>query len=118
MELPISLWIISGLIVILLLSLLFNMSLIKQLRKIQWRLKSVYTKHGLMAEQFLPFSKLFPGDPRNFRFLGSPVDGISFEDDKVLIFEFKTGKSRLSPKQEHIKDLIKKGKVFFQEVRV
>ncbi|MBH38646.1 MAG: endonuclease [Chloroflexi bacterium] len=118
MELPLSWWIMSGLVVTVLLSILFNMSLIKQLGKIQSQLKSVYTKHGLMAEQFLPFSKLFPGDPRNFRFLGSPVDGISFEDDKVLIFEFKTGKSRLSPKQEHIKDLIRNGKVFFKEVRV
>ena len=80
--------------------------------------RGLSVRHGLIAEQFLPFSKKFPGDPRNFRFLGSPVDGIAFEKDRLIIVEFKSGRSRLSPLQRHIKDLVLKGKVYFQEIRV
>tara|TARA_B100001123_G_scaffold26494_1_gene28521 strand:- start:3 stop:374 length:372 start_codon:yes stop_codon:yes gene_type:complete len=101
----------------LLLMLIIN-HLLKALASLKNKHKSIYTRHGLMAEQFLPFASKFPGTPRNFRFLGSPVDGVSFEDDKVLIIEFKTGKSRLSEKQKHIRHLIDSGKVYFKEVRM
>ena len=76
------------------------------------------TKHGMMAEQFLPYYKDFPGDPQKFKFLGAPVDGILFEEDKIVIIEFKTGKSQLSATQRKIRKLIKEGKVYFKEIRM
>jgi hypothetical protein len=54
----------------------------------------------------------------NFRFIGSPVDGVQFEEDKLVIVEFKTGDSRLTTKQRKIRDLVKKGKVCFEEITI
>ena len=45
------------------------------------------------------------------------MDGVQFEEDEVIIVEFKTGKSTLSQKQRRIKELVERGKVRFQEVR-
>lgn len=80
--------------------------------------KSISTRYGKMTEQFLPFLKDFPYNPENFRFLGNPIDGVQFEDDKIIFIEFKTGKSKLSSKQEKIKELILKKKVSFEEHRL
>ena len=82
------------------------------------RNQSLSTRYGKMTEQFMPFLKDYPYDGRNFRFLGSPVDGIQFEDDRIVLVEFKTGDSRLSEKQNRIKELVKKGRVFFEEIRI
>ena len=72
----------------------------------------------MMAEQLLPFSKDFPGDPQKFKFLGAPIDGILFEEDKIVIVEFKTGRSQLSSTQRRIRELVENGKVYFQEIRM
>lgn len=75
---------------------------------------------GLIAEQFAPFTRAFERlgwDPQEFRFLGKPIDGVQFEEDGIVIVEFKTGNSSLSRRQRHIKDLVDQGKVRFQEVR-
>lgn len=56
-----------------------------------------------------------PYDPQHFRFLGSPVDGVQFEEDCVVIVEFKTNKSRLSEKQKRIKQLVEDGHVYWEE---
>src|SRR3989344_4789866 len=74
-------------------------------------------KHGLSFEQLFPFMKKYPYDPRNFRFIGDPVDGLSFEDDRVVFVEFKTGKSRLSYGQKRVRDLVEGKKVEWREVR-
>jgi predicted Holliday junction resolvase-like endonuclease len=71
-----------------------------------------------MTEQFMPFVPDYPWDPQRFRFIGSPIDGVQFEDDKVIIVEFKTGSSKLSERQRHIRDLIRDGRVEFEEFRI
>jgi predicted Holliday junction resolvase-like endonuclease len=60
----------------------------------------------------------FPWDPSNFRFLGTPIDGVQFEDDRVILVEFKTGNSQLSKRQRHIRELVNDGKVDFEVIRV
>ncbi len=52
------------------------------------------------------------------RFLGAPIDGVQFEDDRVVLVEFKSGPSRLSDRQLRIRELVRSGKVEFREVRV
>ena len=79
---------------------------------------SLSTKYGQMTEQFMPFVPDYPWDPQSFRFIGSPIDGVQFEDDKVIIVEFKTGSSKLSERQRHIRDLIRDGRVEFEEFRI
>ena len=69
-------------------------------------------------EQWLPLTESYPWDPRNFRFLGAPIDGVQFEDDMVVLVEFKSGRSRLSDRQLRIRELVQSGRVEFREVRV
>ena len=74
----------------------------------------------MIAEQFAPFTKAFEKlgwDLQEFKFLGRPVDGVQFEEDEIIIVEFKTGNSPLSQKQRRIKELVERGKVSFKEVR-
>ena len=84
----------------------------------QFRKKSLSSKYGKMTEQFLPFLDQYPFDEQNFRFIGSPVDGIQFEKDKVILVEFKSAGSRLTKRQNEIKHVIEKGNVEFREFRI
>ena len=80
-------------------------------------LRSERTKRGMMIEQILPFKKDIGFNIDNFKFLGQPIDGIVFEEDKIIIVEFKSGKARPSKKQKEIKTQINQHKVEFKEVR-
>lgn len=80
--------------------------------------QSQSTRYGQMTEQFLPLVESYPYDPSNFRFLGSPIDGVQFEEDRVVLVEFKSGNSQLTSRQRRIRDLVAEGKVEFQVVRV
>jgi hypothetical protein len=79
--------------------------------------KSTTIKHGMSFEQLFPFMNNYPYNTRNFRFIGTPIDGISFEDDNIVFVEFKTGTSALSSVQKKIKNLILKKKVTWKEIR-
>lgn len=78
---------------------------------------SAAVKHGKTFEQLIPLSEGFPGNPRGFRFLGDPIDGILFEEDGVTFIEFKTGGSALTEGQKKIKSLIEDNKVEWKEIR-
>jgi len=78
--------------------------------------QSQSTRYGLLAEQWLPLSKDFPFDPANFRFIGSPIDGIAFEDDCIYFCEFKFANSKLSEKERKIKQLVEEKKVEWKEL--
>ena len=80
--------------------------------------QSLSTKYGKMTEQFMPFVETFPWDPQRFRFIGSPIDGVQFEDDKIIFVEFKVASSHLSARQRRIRDLIQAGHVEFKEFRL
>jgi predicted Holliday junction resolvase-like endonuclease len=80
--------------------------------------QSQSVKYGQLTEQWIPFSKNYPYDSQNFRFIGKPIDGIAFEDDKVVFVEFKTNKSQLNDSQKNVKALVKDKKVEWFELRV
>ena len=46
--------------------------------------------------------------------MGNPIDGIQFNEDKIILVEFKTNKSKLSTKQRHIRNLINNKQVEFE----
>ncbi len=50
-------------------------------------------------------------------FLGVPIDGVIFGEDKIKFIEIKTGGAQLSPKQKKIKNMVENGQVEFMEVR-
>lgn len=89
-----------------------------RLREIHFRKNSLSSRYGKMTEQFMPFLKNYPYLPENFRFIGSPIDGIQFEDDKIIFIEFKAADSNLSPSQRRIAELIWQKRVEFQEIRI
>jgi predicted Holliday junction resolvase-like endonuclease len=80
--------------------------------------QSLSSRYGKMTEQFMPFLKDYPYDPQNFRFLGSPIDGVQFNDDKIVFIEFKSANSKLNPKQRNIKKLTADKAVEFNEIRI
>ncbi len=80
--------------------------------------KSQSVKYGKLTEQWIPFSDDFPFDSSSFRFLGSPVDGVAFNDDSVVFCEFKSNTSSLSEKQKKIKKLILDKKVKWLEMHL
>ena len=86
-------------------------SMREKIEKLVQQRQSLSTTYGKITEQFAPFMKSYPFSPENFRFIGSPIDGIQFEKDRVIFVEFKTNKSQLSKDQNRIKKLIKDKKV-------
>lgn len=106
------------LVLILIIVIIICWKLLEQNRKLRFEKKSLSSKYGKMTEQFLPFLKGYPYNEQNFRFIGSPIDGIQFEDDKIVIVEFKVGDSKLTKKQKGIKDLVEKKRVRFEEIRI
>ena len=89
-----------------------------QLQKVISQKKSSEVRLGKIGENMAPFFRLWPYDPNKFRFLGDPVDGISFNEDEIVFVEIKTGKARLTTSQKRAKELIKEGKVKFATFRV
>lgn len=110
-------------VLVLLLALIFFLlkrisSLESALQDLQFSKSSQSVKYGKMTEQFIPFAKDFPFSAEKFRFLGNPIDGIVFEDDKIIFAEFKAGSAQLSPRQRSIKDLVDRKKVEWFEFKV
>ncbi len=115
------LWLIAA----LLLSILAALILLRLWQSARRKLtaavssqRSLSTKYGQMTEQFMPFLPNYPWDPQRFRFIGSPIDGVQFEDDRVILVEFKTGTSRLTQVQRRVRNLVREGRVEFEELRI
>ena len=79
---------------------------------------------GKVTEQVIPFHQAFPYNPKDVRFIGSPIDLIVFDGasedyvDRVILLEVKSGNSSLSTKQRRIRDAVEGGRVFWQELRL
>lgn len=82
------------------------------------RRRSLSTTYGRITEQVAPFLETYPYEARDFRFLGTPVDGVQFTDDKVVFVEFKANTSRLSPRQAKVKRLVEEGRVEWMTFRM
>jgi predicted Holliday junction resolvase-like endonuclease len=81
---------------------------------------------GKISEQLFPILYKKFGNLSDFRFLGNPVDYVSFDglsearegiDTKVNVrfIEIKTGNASLSKSEELVKDAVKHGRVSWQE---
>ena len=108
--------IISWAIIILLIK--NNVNKRKQISDLDKRKRSQSTLYGQITEQFIPFMDSFPWDSKNFKFLGKPIDGIQFENEKIIFIEFKTANSTLNSDQRNIRELVKSGKVEFELIKL
>ncbi len=97
---------------------IYNEHLMTKHNKTVHQKKSSEVRLGKIGENLAPFTKCWPWDPNNFRFLGSPIDGMQFTEDMIYLVEIKTGKSRLSKKQMRCRELVKEGKVTFASCRI
>jgi predicted Holliday junction resolvase-like endonuclease len=79
---------------------------------------------GQIAETIAPFFKEFKWNPKDARFLGSPIDFVVFDgmsegDIKEIVFvEVKAGTGALNKNQRVIRGKVLNGKVDFQTVRI
>jgi predicted Holliday junction resolvase-like endonuclease len=83
--------------------------------------KSEAVIRGKVTEHLAPFFPGFPYDPRDARFLGTPVDfvvfhGLSSGDlSQVVFIEVKTGKTgALSPREQQVKECVGDRKVRYE----
>ena len=102
--------------IVILVSLLNNAN--RRISELESSKSSLSVKYGKMSEQFMPFLENYPYDQQNFRFLGSPVDGVQFNEDDVVFVEFKMGSSQLSSNQKRIRELVENGKVSFETFKM
>jgi predicted Holliday junction resolvase-like endonuclease len=78
---------------------------------------------GKVVEHLAPYLDGFPYNPKDARFLGSPVDLVVFDglDEgalrEVVFIEVKTGASALTARERAIRDAIKAGRVRWEEYR-
>ncbi len=79
------------------------------------RQRSLSTIYGRISEQWFPLMDRYPYDSQSFRFIGTPVDGIQFEEDRIVFCEFKANQSSLSPIQKQIKRLVEAKQVYWEE---
>ena len=80
--------------------------------------RSQSIRYGKLTEQFMPFLESYPYDPHDFRFLGTPIDGIQFTDDAIILVEFKAADSQLSQRQRAIKKMVEEGALRFEIHRI
>lgn len=90
----------------------------RRYRELDSAKRSQSTRYGQITEQFAPFLPDWPWDPKAFRFLGTPVDGVQFAEDGIHFVEIKSAGSRLSPAQRQVRDHVQAGRVHWREVRV
>ena len=83
----------------------------EQAQDIAQKKQSLSTSYGQITEQFAPFMIRYPFNWKQFRFIGSPIDGIQFEDDAIYFVEIKAASGTLNKRQRNIKYLVEEKKV-------
>ena len=86
------------------------------------RSKAVIT--GKVSEQIAPYLPEFEFNPKDARFIGSPIDFVVFdgldegEVRKIVFVEVKAGNSNLSKREKLIKDVVDNKKIEWKLCRI
>ena len=79
---------------------------------------------GKVHEQVIPYLPGFPYNPKDVRFLGSPVDLVVFDGlaagcvERIVFVEVKTGGAGLTQRERSVRDAVQDGAVEWAELRV
>lgn len=79
---------------------------------------------GKVTEQIVPYFPEFEWNPKDARFLGTPIDFLVFDGlaegqvRRVLFVEVKTARSALTPRERQVKDAVLAGRVDWTELRI
>jgi len=74
--------------------------------------RSLAINKGKLTEHIVPYLPGFDLDPKDVRFLGTPIDLIAFnglnasEEVNIVFIEVKTGQSTLSPRERAVKEAV------------
>jgi len=74
---------------------------------------------GKVTEHIVPYLPGFDFDPKDLRFLGTPIDLIAFKGlnssteyvEEIVFIEIKTGRSGLSPREKAVKRAVEEKRV-------
>jgi predicted Holliday junction resolvase-like endonuclease len=86
--------------------------------------RSLAVTTGKVYEQLVPYLPDFPFNPKDVRFLGSPVDFVVFdglsdgEVRRIVFVEVKTGGAGLSPRERRVRDAVQARQVSWTELRL
>jgi predicted Holliday junction resolvase-like endonuclease len=86
--------------------------------------RSLAVTTGKVYEQLVPYLPDFPFNPKDVRFLGSPVDFVVFDGlsdgdvSRVVFVEVKTGAADLSTRERRVRDAVLAHRVEWQELRL
>ena len=79
---------------------------------------------GKVHEQLIPYLPVFPYNPKDVRFLGSPVDLVVFDGlaagcvERIVFLEIKTGGAGLTQRERSVRDAVQNYEVEWAELRV
>jgi predicted Holliday junction resolvase-like endonuclease len=79
---------------------------------------------GKVHEQLVAYLPGFPYNPKDVRFLGSPIDLVVFDGlaegrlRSIVFVEVKTGGSRLTVRERSVREVVQQGEVEWAELRV
>jgi len=79
---------------------------------------------GKVTEHVVPFLPDFQHNPKDARFLGTPVDFVVFDGldagavEKITFIEVKTGASSLTKREQQIREAINRGAIAWEELRL
>ena len=105
-----------GVVVALVLVVRYHRDAVGKLREeLDWAAaerRRLTTERSGWSEQWAPLLSGYPYDPKRFRFLGAPVEGIQFEDDRVVFVSLG-----FAPREdaERVKALVRAGRVEVHE---
>ena len=79
---------------------------------------------GKVHEQLIPYLPDFPYNPKDVRFLGSPIDLVVFDGlaagrlQRIVFLEVKTGAAGLTSRERCVRDVVQAREVEWAELRV
>jgi predicted Holliday junction resolvase-like endonuclease len=85
--------------------------------------RSLAVTAGKVYEQLVPYLPNFPFNPKDVRFLGSPVDFVVFDGlsdgqvTRIVFVEVKTGDAQLSGRERRVRDAVLGSRVEWHELR-
>ena len=86
--------------------------------------RSLAVTAGKVHEQLVPYLPEFGFNPKDARFLGSPVDLIVFdglaagEVRRIVFVEVKTGGASLTARERQVRDVVESREVVWAELRL
>jgi predicted Holliday junction resolvase-like endonuclease len=86
--------------------------------------RSLAVTSGKVHEQLIPYLPTFDYNPKDVRFLGSPVDLVVFdglaegEVRRIIFLEVKTGRAGLTSRERSVREVVQTRRVEWVELRV